>query len=81
MEDLTIKCADCGRAFEFSVREQEFFKDKGFTNPDGSIRLPKRCRNCRRQRKTQNVDNEGHEARSEKRQFRGAPDFPRRGSR
>lgn len=82
MEDLTIKCADCGRNFEFTVQEQEFFKDKNFTNLDGSVRLPKRCRNCRRQRKqAQNVDNESHESREEKRRFRGSPDFPHRGSR
>ncbi|MDC3412075.1 zinc-ribbon domain containing protein [Aquibacillus sp. 3ASR75-11] len=43
-EDLVLKCWDCGDRFTFSVGEQRFFKQKGFT-------LPKRCEECRMERK------------------------------
>ena len=48
MEDKTIKCKDCGKEFVFSVGEQEFYKEKGFTND------PVRCPECRRAKKEQN---------------------------
>jgi CxxC-x17-CxxC domain-containing protein len=43
--DQTLTCRDCGKSFVFSVRDQEFFAEKGFTNP------PTRCRDCRNLRK------------------------------
>ena len=48
MEDKTIKCKDCGKEFVFSVGEQEFYKEKGFTND------PVRCPECRRVKREQN---------------------------
>lgn len=36
---------DCNEAFVFTVGEQEFYKQKGFTN------MPIRCRNCRAAKK------------------------------
>jgi len=45
IEDKSIQCSDCGTAFTFTVREQEFFASKGFTNE------PKRCIACRRVKK------------------------------
>ena len=48
MTDKTIVCKDCGNEFEFSVGEQEFYKEKGFDNE------PKRCLACRRAKKAQN---------------------------
>ena len=30
--DKTLVCRDCGSEFVFSVGEQEFYKEKGFTN-------------------------------------------------
>ena len=48
MEDKTIKCKDCCKEFVFSVGEQEFYKEKGFTND------PVRCPECRRAKKEQN---------------------------
>lgn len=45
--DLTIKCIDCSRDFYFTERDQNFFKEKGFSNP-------KRCKNCRNKKKAQN---------------------------
>ncbi|MTI83214.1 MAG: zinc-binding protein [Firmicutes bacterium] len=38
--DKNLKCCDCGTEFLFSASEQEFFSEKGFTNP-------KRCQQCR----------------------------------
>lgn len=48
MEEKTIECKDCGNEFIFSVGEQEFYKEKGFTND------PVRCPECRRAKKEQN---------------------------
>jgi N-acetylglutamate synthase-like GNAT family acetyltransferase len=38
--DIDIQCIDCKQPFVFTLKEQQFFKEKGFTSP-------KRCRNCR----------------------------------
>ncbi len=43
--DKTIVCKDCGREFIFTVGDQEFYAEKGFTNE------PQRCRECRTARK------------------------------
>ena len=48
MSDKTITCRDCGSEFIFSVGEQEFYQEKGFTN-----KLT-RCISCRRAKKEQN---------------------------
>ncbi len=48
-EDKSIQCSDCGREFTFSVKDQEFFQSKGFTNE------PKRCPECRQVRKTKEI--------------------------
>ncbi len=45
MEDKTLICQDCGSEFVFTVGEQEFYKEKGFTNE------PKRCKECRDKKK------------------------------
>jgi hypothetical protein len=47
MEDKTIVCKDCGAEFVFTVREQEFYKEKGFTNE------PVRCKACRDKKKAE----------------------------
>jgi len=47
VEDKTLTCRDCGAPFVFSVRDQEFYAQKGFTNE------PQRCRDCRQARKAQ----------------------------
>lgn len=44
-QDQTIKCRDCSKEFIFTVRDQEFFAQRGFTN------APTRCRDCRDKRK------------------------------
>lgn len=44
MDDKTLTCEDCGEEFTFSGEEQEFFAEKGFSEP-------KRCKDCRQKRK------------------------------
>jgi len=45
--DKTLVCSDCGGKFVFTAGEQEFYSSKGFTNE------PRRCKDCRDQRKHQ----------------------------
>ena len=47
--DQRLTCADCGREFVWSAREQDFYKEKGFQQP-------KRCKDCSRARKEQRGD-------------------------
>jgi CxxC-x17-CxxC domain-containing protein len=47
VQDKTLNCKDCGAPFMFSVRDQQFYAEKGFENE------PQRCRDCRSARKTQ----------------------------
>ena len=47
MEDKKIVCKDCGKEFIFTVGEQEFYQEKGFTND------PVRCKECRDNRKAE----------------------------
>lgn len=46
-QNKTLICKDCGNAFDFSVRDQMFYAEKGFENE------PQRCRECRTARKEQ----------------------------
>ncbi len=48
-QDKMLVCKDCGNDFTFTVTEQEFFAEKGFTNEPG------RCPQCRAARKEQNA--------------------------
>jgi len=52
-EHKTLTCKDCGSPFDFSVREQTFYAEKGFENE------PQRCRDCRNLRKTQRANGDG----------------------
>ncbi|MGE5707161.1 MAG: zinc-ribbon domain containing protein [Bacteroidota bacterium] len=45
MQDKIITCRECGAEFTFSVGEQEFYAQKGYTNEPG------RCPTCRANRK------------------------------
>ncbi len=49
-KDEVIVCRDCGKEFTFTVRDQEFYEEKGFTNK------PVRCKDCRVSKK-QSRDN------------------------
>lgn len=40
MEDRKVKCEKCGEEFVFTAGEQEFYQEKGFTDP-------KKCKACR----------------------------------
>ena len=46
MPDRTIRCADCNKDFQFTEREQEWYREKGLTHE------PRRCRDCRASKKT-----------------------------
>ena len=56
--DLTLTCVACGEEFVFSSDEQGFYQGQGFKS------APKRCRSCRRARKT------GEAARPDRRRSR-----------
>ncbi|MCX7843744.1 MAG: zinc-ribbon domain-containing protein [Clostridia bacterium] len=45
MTDKSLVCKDCGSPFTFTVGEQQFYAEKGFTNE------PQRCPDCRKARK------------------------------
>ena len=49
MPDKTLVCVDCGAEFVFTEGEQEFYSTKGFDQE------PKRCPDCRRNRKRQQM--------------------------
>jgi CxxC-x17-CxxC domain-containing protein len=42
--DKTLTCADCGQQFVFTASEQDFYAQRGFTEP-------RRCSSCRASRK------------------------------
>ena len=44
--DKTLTCADCGQEFTFTASEQDFYAERGFTEP-------RRCAYCRAARKAQ----------------------------
>ncbi|MCL5779707.1 MAG: zinc-ribbon domain containing protein [Bacillota bacterium] len=50
-QDKNLSCKDCGSEFAFTVSEQEFYAEKGFTNEPG------RCPDCRAARKAANRGN------------------------
>jgi CxxC-x17-CxxC domain-containing protein len=43
-KDQDVRCVDCGLMFVFSAGEQQFFKEKGFTN------VPKHCGQCKQKK-------------------------------
>ncbi len=46
MSDRTLTCRDCGQEFVFTAGEQDFYTQRGFSDPQ-------RCPECRAQRKAQ----------------------------
>ncbi|HEX8939318.1 MAG TPA: zinc-ribbon domain containing protein [Candidatus Limnocylindrales bacterium] len=50
--DKTLVCADCGQEFAFSASEQQFYTDRGFSEP-------RRCPSCRAARKASRGDSGG----------------------
>jgi CxxC-x17-CxxC domain-containing protein len=51
--DRIISCVDCGQEFSFTAGEQEFYAQRGFSEP------PKRCPSCRAARKAQRSASSG----------------------
>ena len=47
-QDEKLICEDCGSEFIFTSGEQEFYAEKGLVNK------PKRCENCRKNRRQKN---------------------------
>jgi hypothetical protein len=45
-QDKELICADCRGKFLWSAKDQEFFAEKGFSEP-------KRCKDCRQAKKEQ----------------------------
>ena len=52
-KDISLICIQCGIEFIFTVGEQEFFDEKGFTEK------PKRCKSCRSERKRRTSQKRG----------------------
>jgi len=53
MSDRTLTCRDCGQEFTFTAGEQDFYTQRGFSDPQ-------RCPECRSARKQQrNAGNGG----------------------
>ena len=51
--DKNLTCADCGQEFVFTASEQDFYAQRGFTEP-------RRCPSCRASRKAaRNADSGG----------------------
>jgi CxxC-x17-CxxC domain-containing protein len=50
--DKTLSCADCRSEFSFTATEQQFYADRGFTEP-------RRCPSCRAARKAARGDSGG----------------------
>ena len=53
LQDKTLECSDCSKAFTFSAEEQEQFQTRGYTNE------PKRCPECRQARKSRQNRTDG----------------------
>lgn len=48
MENIKLNCKDCGKEFEFTIGEQKFYEEKGFSKPI-------RCKECREAKKAKNL--------------------------
>jgi CxxC-x17-CxxC domain-containing protein len=51
--DRTLTCADCSQSFTFTASEQDFYAERGFTEP-------RRCPTCRAARKAQRNADSGY---------------------
>ena len=67
-KDRTLQCSDCGRSFVFTVKDQEFYEERGFSEP-------RRCPECRAARKASRTGGGAGEGRSS---FGGRGDRPER---
>ena len=46
-EERTLTCVECNNGFPFTVEEQQYHSEKGYTND------PKRCPSCRESRRSE----------------------------
>ncbi|HEY7033685.1 MAG TPA: CxxC-x17-CxxC domain-containing protein [Thermomicrobiales bacterium] len=53
MSDRQLTCRDCGQTFTFTAGEQDFYQQRGYTEPQ-------RCPSCRAARKAQRGDSGGY---------------------
>lgn len=51
--DKTLTCSDCNQEFQFTAAEQQFYTDRGFSEP-------RRCPSCRASRKAARGDQGGY---------------------
>ena len=65
MDEKTLTCADCGQPFTFSGGEQQFYQERGMTEP-------KRCKPCRQARKAERGGGGGAAGRGPRRSGPGA---------
>ncbi|HWO94679.1 MAG TPA: zinc-ribbon domain containing protein, partial [Dehalococcoidia bacterium] len=59
--DRTLTCQNCGSSFTFTAEDQEFFEQKGFTEP-------RRCMPCRQQRRAERGESSYSPRTSERRE-------------
>ena len=52
-QEQELTCADCRGKFLHSAKDQEFYAERGFSEP-------KRCKECRQARKEQRGDERGN---------------------
>lgn len=52
MSDRTLTCRDCGQTFTFTAGEQDFYQQRGYSEPQ-------RCPSCRAARKAQRGGDSG----------------------
>lgn len=48
MADIELTCKDCGSSFTWTDNDQQFYKEKGYTEP-------KRCKPCREKKKRERM--------------------------
>jgi hypothetical protein len=58
-QDKELSCKDCGQMFTFTVGEQEFFTERGFSEPV-------RCKTCRDARKAEKARGGGFAEREQR---------------
>lgn len=69
MESFIITCIQCDTEFEFTIKEQEKFQQRGFDPP-------LRCSYCRRKKSRESERDETRRFKDKKRQYRHKPEEP-----
>jgi CxxC-x17-CxxC domain-containing protein len=61
-ENQQLQCVECGKIFDFSAEDQEFYAKKGYSSP-------KRCPECRENRKARTNSGGSRRGFKEKREY------------